>query len=104
MPQQFEESTGSAQPRNTVLQLTVRNHSGTLSHVAGLFSRRAFNLEAVLVLPDENTATSRMWLKVAESARLNQVFTQLQKLEDVLEVEVDPAGDEVFERTNTAIT
>lgn len=103
MQQPYKELPDTAQRPNTVLQLTVRNHSGTLSHVAGLFSRRAFNLEAVLVLPETNNDTSRMWLKVAESERLSQVLSQLQKLEDVLKVEVDADGDEVFERANAVI-
>ena len=103
MLQPFKELPDTAERPNTVLQLTVRNHSGTLSHIAGLFSRRAFNLEAVLVLPDEQTDTSRMWLKVAERRRLSQVVSQLQKLEDVLKVEYDPDGDDIFERTSSAL-
>ncbi len=103
MLQPYKELPDTAQRPNTVLQLTVRNHSGTLSHVAGLFARRAFNLEAVLVLPDKNADTSRMWLKVAERQRLSQVVSQLQKLEDVLKVEHDPDGDDIFERTDAAI-
>lgn len=74
----------------TVLSLTVRNHPGTLSHVAGLFARRAFNLEAVMVLPVDSCDSSRMLLRVKERRRLNQVIAQLEKLEDVLYVERDP--------------
>jgi len=87
----------------TILKLTVRNHSGTLSHVAGLFSRRAFNLEAVLVLPQEGTDNSLMWLKVAERKRLGQVISQLQKLEDVLQLEPETEGNNIFERADSAV-
>ncbi len=103
MLQPYKELPDTAERPNTVLLLTVRNHSGTLSHIAGLFSRRAFNLQAVLVLPNEDADTSRMWLKVAERNRLSQVVSQLQKLEDVLKVEHDPDGDDIFERTAVAV-
>lgn len=81
---------------DTVLSLTVRNHAGTLSHVAGLFARRAFNLEAVMVLPIEQGKTSLMLLRVKERKRLHQVISQLQKLEDVISVEKDPKISELL--------
>ncbi|MCG3147073.1 MAG: hypothetical protein PCFJNLEI_00510 [Verrucomicrobiae bacterium] len=33
------------------LELTVQNHPGVMSHVCGLFARRAFNVEGILCLP-----------------------------------------------------
>ena len=36
---------------NVILQLTVRNHPGVMTHVCGLFARRAFNVEGILCLP-----------------------------------------------------
>ena len=35
-------------PSGAVLRLMVRNHPGVMSHVCGLFSRRSFNLEAII--------------------------------------------------------
>ena len=35
----------------TVLELDVNNHPGVMSHVFGLFSRRAYNVEGILVMP-----------------------------------------------------
>ena len=32
-----------AEPATAVLRLRVRNHPGVMSHVCGLFARRAFN-------------------------------------------------------------
>lgn len=104
MLQPYKELPDTAERPNTVLHLTVRNHSGTLSHITGLFSRRAFNLEAVLVLPDKHTDTSRVWLQVAERKRLSQVVSQLLKLEDVLEVAYDPDGCDIFEKAGTIVT
>lgn len=69
-----------------VLELRVRNHPGTMSHVTGLFARRAFNLEAIVCVPVADGATSCMLLLVADEPRLEQVERQLAKLYDVLTV------------------
>lgn len=83
--------------RRVALELLVRNHAGVMSHVCGLFSRRAFNLEAILVLPDRNSDRSTMWLLVEDNDRLGQVCSQLAKLQDVLEIhERDPKTVEAF--------
>jgi acetolactate synthase-1/3 small subunit len=66
--------------------LRVRNHPGTMSHVTGLFARRAFNLEAIVCVPVADGATSCMLLLVADEPRLEQVERQLAKLYDVLTV------------------
>jgi acetolactate synthase-1/3 small subunit len=81
-----------------VLELTVNNHPGVMSHVCGLFSRRAFNLEAILVMPVGDGRLSRMWLLVGEDGRLGQIVGQVMKLEDVLAVRRLPADDSVFTR------
>jgi acetolactate synthase-1/3 small subunit len=83
----------------TVLELRVRNHPGTMSHITGLFARRAFNLEAIVCVPVADGATSRILLLVAEDARLEQVERQLEKLHDVLSVRHRPdLGAEYFTR------
>jgi acetolactate synthase-1/3 small subunit len=81
-----------------VLELDVNNHAGVMSHVVGLFSRRAFNVEGILCMPVGSGATSRIWLLVNEDARLDQMIRQLEKLEDVLAVRRQGAEHEVFER------
>jgi acetolactate synthase-1/3 small subunit len=80
------------------LELTVANHPGVMSHVCGMFARRAFNVEGILCLPVGDGATSRIWLQVNEDARLEQLIKQLQKLEDVREVRQHAADHEVFVR------
>ncbi len=82
----------------TVLELHVRNHPGVMSHVCGLFARRAFNLDGILCMPQENEVQSRIWLLVRESDQLPQVMSQVSKLEDVLSVERHGADHRVFER------
>lgn len=73
-----------------VLELLVRNHPGTMSHITGLFARRAFNLEAIVCVPLSDRATSRIRLLVCNEPRLDQVEQQLLKLYDVLEVRERP--------------
>lgn len=73
-------------PQTAVLELRVRNHPGTMSHVTGLFARRAFNLDAIACTPVGDGSTSVMRLLVSEEPRLEQVERQLEKLHDVLSV------------------
>ncbi len=84
-----------------LLKLTVNNHPGVLSHVCGLFARRAYNLEGVMVRPIRNGEgrQSRMWLLVNEEARLQQLIRQTEKLVDVISIEQDELAGSVFERT-----
>ena len=86
-----------ADARTTVLRLLVRNHPGVLSHVSGLFARRAFNVEGILCLPLDDRARSAILLLVRADGRLEQLVRQLAKLEDVLEVAPAPTGRRAFE-------
>ena len=58
---------------SAVLELSVNNHAGVLSHVVGLFARRAYNLEGICCLPVGEGTNSRIWLLVNEDARLEQI-------------------------------
>ncbi|WP_084442487.1 ACT domain-containing protein [Termitidicoccus mucosus] len=69
-----------------ILELRVRNHPGVMSHITGLFARRAFNLEAILCAPIGDGRESRMLLLVADTPRLEQIERQAAKLHDVLAV------------------
>jgi acetolactate synthase-1/3 small subunit len=85
-------------PLNTViiLELVVNNHPGVMSHVCSLFSRRAYNLEAIACVPIGAGETSKIWLQVDELERLDQVIKQIQKLPDVLEVKRQDGEHKVF--------
>jgi len=85
----------------SVLKLTVNNHPGVLSHVSGLFARRSYNLEAVMVRPliGKTEQQSRMWLLVNEDERLQQLIRQTEKLVDVISVEEHDLAGSVFEKT-----
>ena len=83
--------------RGVVLRLLVRNHPGVMSHVCGLFARRAFNVEGILCMPVGDGARSVVLLLVHEDDRIDQVVLQLRKLEDVVEVGPLPGGHDAFE-------
>jgi acetolactate synthase-1/3 small subunit len=93
-------STSSNQTGDThavVLRLLVRNHPGVLSHVSGLFARRAFNVDGILCLPADDRTRSAILLLVRADGRVEQLMRQLAKLEDVLEVAPAPSGRRAFE-------
>lgn len=85
LPSCPENSTTPA-GATVVLELRVRNHPGTMSHITGLFARRAFNLEAIACAPIDGGEMSRMRLLVRDEPRLEQVERQLAKLYDVVEI------------------
>ncbi|GAB4057754.1 acetolactate synthase small subunit [Uliginosibacterium sediminicola] len=87
-----------------VLELTVRNHAGVMSHVCGLFARRAFNVEGILCMPIGDGQKSRIWLLVREDERLDQMISQAEKLVDVLSVSRQPADRRVFEHLEAFFT
>jgi acetolactate synthase-1/3 small subunit len=86
------------------LRLTVYNHPGVMTHVCGMFARRAFNVEGIFVMPIGNTDTSRIWLLVYDDERLEQMIRQTRKLCDVIEVLLWPGGVEAFSRFTTFMT
>ncbi|NFT05834.1 MULTISPECIES: acetolactate synthase small subunit [Clostridium] len=69
-----------------LVELLVRNHPGVMSHITGLFARRAFNLEGILCTQIDDGSTSKMFLLVKNDFALEQIIKQLEKLYDVLEV------------------
>jgi acetolactate synthase-1/3 small subunit len=72
----------------------VENKPGLLVRVAGLFSRRGFNIDSLAVGPTEHEEISRMTIVVnCEDRPLEQVTKQLNRLINVLKiVELEPAA------------
>jgi len=87
----------------TVLELLVRNHPGVMSHVCGLFSRRAYNVEGIICLPVKDGKVSRILLQVNEEERLEQVIKQITKLSDVQSVSRMPEGHPVFNEIGNSL-
>jgi acetolactate synthase-1/3 small subunit len=70
-----------------VVSALVENRAGTLSRVAGLFSRRGFNIDSLTVGVTEDPSISRMTIAVnGDNAVLEQIIKQLEKLVDVIAV------------------
>lgn len=70
-----------------ILSLLMENETGALSHVAGLFSARAFNIETLTVAPTDDPTVSRMTLVTSGSDEvIEQITKQLNKLIDVIKV------------------
>ena len=70
-----------------VLSILVINTSGVLSRVAGLFSRRGYNIDSLTVGETEKPAFSRMTVSVTgDDIVLEQIEKQVNKLEDVKSV------------------
>jgi acetolactate synthase I/III small subunit len=69
------------------LSVLVENKPGVLARIAGLFSRRGFNIDSLAVGPTEHPEVSRMTVVVdVEDLPLEQVTKQLNKLVEVLKV------------------
>jgi acetolactate synthase-1/3 small subunit len=80
------------------LSVLVENKPGVLAHVAGLFSRRAFNISSLAVGPTQDDRVSRMTIVVdGASTPVEQVTEQLNKLVRVLKV-VELHEDAAVER------
>ena len=74
-------------PRHHILSVLVENKAGVLARVAGLFSRRGFNIFSLAVAPTDDARFSRLTIVVdVESAPLEQVIQQLDKLVNVVSI------------------
>ena len=80
-----------------VLSLLVDNTAGVLSRVAGLFSRRGYNIESLTVGETADPKYSRMTVvSQGDQEILEQIEKQLRKLEDVYDIKELRAGHSVY--------
>ena len=69
------------------LSVLVENKPGVLARIAGLFSRRGFNIESLAVGPTEHPEVSRMTIVInVDDSPLEQVTKQLNKLIEVIKI------------------
>ncbi len=74
--------------RHHILSVLVENKPGVLARVAGLFARRGFNMFSLAVAPTDDPTRSRITIVVdVESAPLEQITKQLDKLINVLQID-----------------
>jgi acetolactate synthase-1/3 small subunit len=84
--------------RKHVLSIMVENRPGVLARVAGLFSRRGFNIDTLAVGPTEDPEVSRITLTIDGAVHpIDQVTKQLHKLINVLKIR-DMEPDETVAR------
>jgi acetolactate synthase-1/3 small subunit len=75
----------------------VDNTAGVLSRVAGLFSRRGYNIDSLTVGVTADERYSRMTVvSIGEEEILDQIEKQLRKLEDVRDIKVLEPGCSVY--------
>lgn len=78
-----------------IYSVLVENRSGVLCKVAGLFSRRCFNIDSLAVGETEDTTVSRMTIVSSGDERtIEQIEKQLNKKIDVIKVKTfdEPAS------------
>ncbi len=84
--------------RKHILSLLVENRPGVLARIAGLFSRRGFNIDTLAVGPTEDPDTSRITLTLDGAVHpIDQVTKQLHKLVNVIKIR-DLEPDETVAR------
>ena len=73
--------------RKHILSLTVEDKPGVLARIAGLFSRRGFNIDTLAVGPTEHPEVSRITLTLDGAVHpIDQVTKQLHKLVNVIKI------------------
>src|SRR3982074_9719 len=90
----LEAAGGIHTGRKHILTMLVENKPGVLARVAGLFSRRGFNIETLGVGPTGGPTLSRMTLPPDGALHpIDQVTKQLHKLVNVIKIrDLEPAG------------
>ena len=80
--------------RKHILSLLVENRPGVLARIAGLFSRRGFNIDTLAVGPTEDPDVSRVTLTLDGAVHpIDQVTKQLHKLVNVIKIrDMEPDG------------
>ena len=82
--------------RRAVFSILVKNYAGVLSRVAGLFSRRGYNIDSLTVGETTDPGLSRMTITATgDEDVLEQIQKQLSKLVDVKEIVELPADASV---------
>lgn len=70
-----------------IISILVENYSGTLSKVAGLFTRRGYNIDSLNVAETQDPKISRITVAVTgDDYVIEQITKQLNKLINVIKV------------------
>ena len=83
----LEAAGGIHTGRKHILTMLVENQPGVLARIAGLFSRRGFNITTLAVGPTDDAALSRITLTLDGALHpIDQVTKQLHKLVNVIKI------------------
>lgn len=75
--------------KKLILSILVENYSGTLSKVAGLFTRRGYNIDSLNVAETQDSNISRITVAVTgDSYIIEQITKQLHKLINVIKINI----------------
>ena len=82
--------------KKQVFSLLVNNNTGLLSRVAGLFSRRGYNIDSITSGTTMNKSLTRITVvATGDEQILSQIQKQLAKLEDVIDIKILEDGQSV---------
>lgn len=71
-----------------IIAILLQNEAGALARVAGMFSSRGYNIDALSVAPTHDPLVSRLTLVTSGSdAVIHQIIQQTRKLVDVVEIQ-----------------
>lgn len=83
----YNSKEGVRKINRYVLAVLVENHSGVLSKISGLFSRRGYNIQSLTVGTTEDPDISRMTIVIlGDEQMVEQINKQLNKLIDVIKI------------------
>jgi acetolactate synthase-1/3 small subunit len=92
----LEATAGFRTGRKHILSILVENKPGVLTRVSGLFARRGFNIETLVVGPTDDPELSRITLTVDGAMHpIDQVTKQLHKLVNVIKIRDLEPGDTI---------
>ena len=82
--------------KKQVFSLLVNNNTGLLSRVAGLFSRRGYNIDSITSGTTMDKSRTRITVVATGDVQiLSQIEKQLAKLEDVVDIKILKDGESV---------
>src|ERR671921_1217104 len=90
------EASRALTGRKHILSLMVEDRPGVLARIAGLFSRRGFNIDTLAVGPTQDPDVSRVTLTLDGAVHpIDQVTKQLHKLVNVMKIRDMEPGETV---------
>jgi acetolactate synthase-1/3 small subunit len=85
--EELEAAVGQRSGRKHLLSILVEDKPGVLTRIAGLFARRGFNIDTLVVGPTDDEGLSRITLTLDGAMHpIDQVTKQLHKLVNVLKI------------------